>query len=218
MDLELPDRYFELLIDRMEQNPLLGTCSGKPYYPAKSNHEGRFAGKVVSEACADDMSVGMTKFYRVECFLEIGGFVKEVMWDGIDCHRCRMLGWQAMSWNDPELRFLHLRPMGSSHKGILTGRLRHGYGQYYMGTTFTYILASSLYRMTRPPRLVGGMAMLIGFVKSALQRLPQYDDHEFRRFLRQYQWLCLTRGRRHAMREVPRPRGEQEPHPVAART
>jgi hypothetical protein len=36
------------------------------------------------------MSVGMTKFYRVSCFKEIGGFVRQVMWDGIDCHRVRM--------------------------------------------------------------------------------------------------------------------------------
>ncbi len=77
----------------MHNNPRLGTCSGKPYFED--------GGSLVSEKCGDEMSVGMTKFYRVECFQEIGGFVREVMWDGIDCHRCRMLGWIAASWNDP---------------------------------------------------------------------------------------------------------------------
>ena len=28
------------------------------------------------EVCGDEMSVGMTKFYRVACFREIGGFVR----------------------------------------------------------------------------------------------------------------------------------------------
>ena len=85
-------------------------------------------------ATATTRRSGMTKFYRVSCFKAIGGFVREVMWDGIDCHRCRMHGWIACSWDEPDLRFVHLRPMGSSQQSIYTGRMRHGYGQYFMGT------------------------------------------------------------------------------------
>ena len=88
----------------------------------------------MSERHGDDTSLGMTKFYRVACFKAIGGFVREVMWDGIDCHRCRMKGWIACSWDEPELRFVHLRPMGSSQQSIYAGRMRHGSGQYFMGT------------------------------------------------------------------------------------
>ena len=76
------------------------------------------------------MSVGASKFYRTSCFREIGGFVREVMWDGIDCHRCRMLGWIAQSADDEALRFVHLRPMASSQQGILAGRKREGYGLF----------------------------------------------------------------------------------------
>ena len=132
----------------------------------------------------------------------IGGFVREVMWDGIDCHRCRMLGWIACSWDDPELRFTHLRPMGSSHKSILTGRMRHGYGQYFMGSSLLYMTASALFRMSRPPLLIGGAAMWWGFVRSMLQRRPRYDDAEFRRFLRRYQMNCLLRGKAAATRRL----------------
>ncbi len=31
MDLDLPARYFELLMERMESNPRVGTTSGKPH-------------------------------------------------------------------------------------------------------------------------------------------------------------------------------------------
>ena len=31
LDLELPPRHLELLMEHMEQNPRLRTCSGKPY-------------------------------------------------------------------------------------------------------------------------------------------------------------------------------------------
>jgi glycosyltransferase involved in cell wall biosynthesis len=192
LDLEIPPRYFEILIERMEAEPRLGTCSGKPYYPDP------VTGKLISEKCGDEMSVGMTKFYRSTCFQEIGGFVREVMWDGIDCHRCRMLGWIACSWDDPDIRFLHLRLMGSSQKSIWTGRMRHGFGQYFMGTSLPYMTVSALYRMTRPPIVLGGLAMLWGFVRAMLQRKPRYNDLEFRRFLRAYQWACLFQGKTRA--------------------
>jgi biofilm PGA synthesis N-glycosyltransferase PgaC len=193
LDLDIPPRYFELIMQRMEANPRLGTCSGKPYfYNARR--------KLISERCGDENSVGMIKFYRTECFRDIGGFVRYLMWDGIDGHRCRMRGWVAESVDDPGIRFVHLRPMGTSHKNWWTGRVRHGIGQYYMGTSPLYMLCSALYRMTRPPRIVGGIAMLWGYAKSALRRAERYDDPEFRAFLRSYQWRCLLHGKARATR------------------
>jgi len=192
LDLDIPPRYFELLIARMQADPALGTCSGKPYF------EDATSGKLVSEKCGDEMSVGMTKFYRTSCFRAIGGFVREVMWDGIDCHRCRMLDWVACSWDDPDLRFIHLRPMGSSQQNIMVGRQRHGFGQYFMGTDLAYMTASAFFRMAHPPYILGGAAMWWGYVHSALQRRPRYDDPAFRRHLRRYQWACLLQGKRAA--------------------
>lgn len=220
LDLDLPPRYFETLIERMEANPRIGTCSGKPYFPerdteaihnaAHPKHDlqstipdyERTYGPLISEKCGDEMSVGMTKFYRRVCFEEIGGFVREVMWDGIDCHTCRMLGWIACSWDDPELRFVHLRPMGSSHKGVLTGRMRHGFGQHFMGTSLAYMTASSVFRMTRPPYVVGGLGMWLGYVRAMAERKPRYGTSEFRDFLRDYQIACLVKGKTAATAEV----------------
>lgn len=189
LDLDLPEKYFEILISRMNENPRIGTCSGKAYFRDSNT------GELVSEKCGDEMSVGMTKFYRRSCFEEIGGFVREVMWDGIDCHRCRQLGWLALSWDEPELRFIHLRPMGSSQQGIFTGRMRHGFGQYFMGTGIVYMTASSVYRMLHPPIFIGGFAMWWGYVKSMLQRKPRFDDKELVKFIRRYQWQCLLKGK-----------------------
>jgi biofilm PGA synthesis N-glycosyltransferase PgaC len=194
LDLELPSGYFEQMMRRMEEDPRLGTCSGKPYMELN--------GSLVSEKCGDENSVGMIKFYRSECFRQIGGFVPAVMWDGIDGHRCRMLGWIAQSWEDPEIRFTHLRPMGTSDKNWWTGRVRHGAGQYFMGTSPLYMVASAIFRMTRPPILVGGIAMLWGYVRGWLTRHPQYQDKEFRRFLRRYQMSCLMRGKARATSDL----------------
>jgi biofilm PGA synthesis N-glycosyltransferase PgaC len=195
LDLELPPQYFQILMERMARNPRIGTCSGKAYFRGSN-------GKLISERCGDEMSVGMTKFYRTACFQQLGGFVREVMWDGIDCHRCRMLGWIACSWDEPELRFVHLRPMGSSQQSIWTGRKRHGFGQYFMGTSLFYMTASAAYRMSHPPLLVGGYAMWWGYVQSMLKRLPRYGDANFRRFLRRYQRSCLLHGKTRATKRL----------------
>jgi len=196
LDLDLPPRYFELLIQRMSDNPRIGTCSGKAYFKDKKR------GDLVSEKCGNEMSVGMTKFYRRSCFEEIGGFVREVMWDGIDCHKCRQLGWLAVSWDELELRFTHLRPMGSSQQGIFTGRMRHGFGQYFMGTGFVYMLASSVFRMLHPPYFLGGFAMLWGYLKSMLQRKKRFSDIELVSFIKNYQWQCLVKGKEQATEEL----------------
>lgn len=196
LDLRLPPRYFEILIDRMNKDPRIATCSGKSYIVEN--------GQLIDERHGDDTSLGMTKLYRIECFQKIGGFVREVMWDGIDCHLCRMHGWIACSWNEPDLRFVHLRQMGSSQHGIFTGRMRHGYGQYFMGTGFFYLAASAVSRLNQRPYILGSFAILWGWIKSAVLRKPRYDNLEFRRFLRRYQWRALLVGKKRAIAEFAR--------------
>ena len=196
LDLDVPPGYFEGLMRRMEANPRIGTCSGKPYM--------ELGGRLVPETCGDEHSVGMTKFYRVDAFQQIGGFVRELMWDGIDGHRCRMLGWIAVSWDDEDLRFVHLRPMGTSHKNWWTGRVRHGFGQYYMGTAPEYLLASVAFRLVRPPVVVGSLAILWGYFRSMATGAPRYPNPDFIKFVRAYQRRCLIYGKRRATEQVTR--------------
>jgi hypothetical protein len=175
----------------MNADPRIATSSGKSYIEDR--------GRLVFERHGDDVSLGMTKFYRISAFEAIGGFVPEVMWDGIDCHRCRMKGWIACSWDDPELRFVHLRPMGTSQKNVYAGRIRHGYGQYFMGTGLFYMIASTISRLNQKPYVLGSLAMLWGWLSSALCRKPRYADIEFRSFLRAYHRRVLIQGKRKAV-------------------
>jgi glycosyltransferase involved in cell wall biosynthesis len=196
LDLRLPPRYFEILMRRMEENPRIATCSGKAYIED--------SGRLLNERHGDETSLGMTKFYRVSCFQAIGGFVREVNWDGIDCHRCRMKGWIACSWDEPDLRFVHLRRMSSSQQGIYVGRMRNGYGQYFMGTGFLFMMASAISRINQKPYVLGSLAMLWGWVISALLGKPRYEDAEFRAFLRRYQRRALLVGKKSAIEEIDR--------------
>ena len=58
LDLDLPPRYFERVMERMESDPRIGTASGKPWFRGTEGEE-------IDEMCGDENSVGMIKFYRV---------------------------------------------------------------------------------------------------------------------------------------------------------
>jgi len=199
VDLILPPRYFERLLAEMARDERLGSVSGKPYFPI----DGDFS-NLKSERIGDDVSAGMTKFYRSAFLEDIGGLVKGLIWDGIDCYRGRMLGWRSESIDDPDLRFIHLRPMGSSDRGILTGRRRLGEGYWFMGAAPSFVFASSIYRIAHRPALLGSFATIQGYASAWLKRAPRYEDGEFRRYLRHYHRAMLTRGRKRATRLLDR--------------
>ena len=196
LDLDLPAGYFEGLIEKMEADPRLGSCSGKTWYTEKGT------GRKISEKIGDEMSIGASKFYRVTCFNQIGGFVREVMWDGLDCHKSRQLGWKTGSFRDDHLAFEHLRPMGSSQQNIYAGRRRHGFGQYFMGSDPLYFTATAIKKMAHPPYVLGGLATLQGFIGAWMRGDAQYDDPELRAFIRAYQRAALFKGKARAVSEI----------------
>lgn len=200
LDLDLPPTYFAGLMDRMEKDPRVGSCSGKTYYIDRD-------GRRISEKISDEMSIGASKFMRVDCFHQIGGFVREVMWDGIDCHKARMLGWKVGSWSDDELAFEHLRPMGSSQQNIFAGRRRHGFGQYYMGSDPIYFLATAIKKMAHPPYIFGGLATLQGYFGAWLRGDKQHGDTELRQFIRAYQREVLFKGKARTVARIEAERG-----------
>lgn len=189
LDLQLPPDYFKCILERMENDPCLGNFSGKAYLREAD-------GSLVSERLGDENAVGASKFYRVEAFKAIGGFVRQVSWDGIDGHMCRMKGWIACSEDRPELRFIHLRPMGSSQQNIWVGRLRWGFGKYYMGSALYYVAAVAVYRMFTKPYLIGGWGIFWGYLKSMFSNAPRFGDATFRRFLRGFELRSLFFGKR----------------------
>lgn len=192
LDLDLPPGYFEGLMQEMEADPRLGTCSGKAYY-----FDGN--GQRVWERMGDEMSVGASKFYRMACFNDIGGFVREVMWDGLDCHMVRWHGWRAKAFSRDELAFEHLRPMGSSQTNIHVGRRRHGAGQWFMGSDPLYFAATAVYKMAHPPFVTGGLASLQGFFGAWLRGDKQFEDAEIRAYIKRYQRRALLRGKSRAV-------------------
>jgi glycosyltransferase involved in cell wall biosynthesis len=184
VDLEFSPRYFERILDYFDQDPRLAGASGKVY--RRDGH------RLIEEFMIDEMVAGQFKLYRRDAFERIGGFVRALMWDGIDFHRARMEGYRTASLEDPELRIVHLRLMGSSDSTVYRGRLRWGHGQWFMGSAFPYVLASGVFRMRETPRGVGGLLVIAGYLMAALRRESRYEDPAFRRELRRWQYHRLA--------------------------
>lgn len=182
-DLEFGPRYLERLLERFALDPQLAAASGKVFR--------REGGALVEEFMIDQMVAGQFKLYRRSAFERIGGFVRELMWDGIDFHRARMLGYRTASFADADLRILHLRQMGSSDRSVYVGRLRWGAGQWFMGSAFPYVIASGLFRTREKPYVIGGLLIVIGYIAAALRGAARYEDPEFRRALRAWQYERL---------------------------
>ncbi len=185
VDLEFSPRYLARLLEEFARDPKLAAASGKVFRP-----EGD---RLVPEFMIDEMVAGQFKFYRRAVLEEIGGFVRGLMWDGIDFHRARMAGYRTASIDDPELNLLHLRLMGSSDRSVYRGRLRWGEGQYFMGSWFPYVLASGAFRMREKPYGIGGLLIPIGYLLAALRGRPRYEDAAFRGELRRWQRERLAR-------------------------
>ena len=179
VDLEFAPTYLESILAKFEADPDLAAASGKVFRPEGEGF--------VEEFMIDEMVAGQFKLYRREAFERIGGFVAEVMWDGIDFHRARIEGYRTASFPDDELRIIHLRLMGSSDRSIYVGRLRWGRGQWFMGSSFLYVVASGIFRAREKPYAIGGLLIIAGYIGAALRGAPRYDDSEFRRNLQGWQ-------------------------------
>ncbi|MEZ6233643.1 MAG: glycosyltransferase family 2 protein [Phycisphaerales bacterium] len=187
-DLELPPTYFQRCLDEFDRDPCLGNFSGKVYLRDDD-------GALTPERMGDENAIGAAKLYRTTCFNDIAGFVRHVGWDGIDGHMCRLKGWVARSADEPDLRIIHRRLMGSSHISVAHGRRRWGLAKWFMGSSLPYMLAVAAYRTLERPYILGGLWILQGYLSAMLARKPRLDTPGFRAHLRRYEWRSLLRGK-----------------------
>jgi GT2 family glycosyltransferase len=194
-DIEIGPDYFSTLVAYFEKDPYLGSASGKHFIEETDG--------LVEERTSDEMVAGMVNFYRRECFEAIGGFVRQVHWDGIAYHQARIAGWRTRSIRNPKLNIIHKRQMGSSHRGIWHGRMRWGRGQYFMGTHPFYILPMGCYRMLEKPFIIGGLGIIAGYFKAMKESMPRFEARGFRTSLHAWQFEKLKMGRR--LERIPDP-------------
>jgi cellulose synthase/poly-beta-1,6-N-acetylglucosamine synthase-like glycosyltransferase len=132
---------------------------------------------------------GAVRAYRRECLLEVLPLEDGMGWDGIDELKAQSRGWSTRVLTD--LTFRHHRPVGA-RDGSGWRRLAEGRGAHYMGYRASYLVVRSLYQSRRDPR---ALAMIVGYVESAVRRRPVLDDPRAVRHLREKQRLRSLRAR-----------------------
>jgi glycosyltransferase involved in cell wall biosynthesis len=162
-DLDLPEDYFEKLIARFREDDRLGIASG---IHLEKNGRGWIRGRDPRYH-----AVGASKMLRSECYRQIGGFVLRPGWDALDEIRAWAMGWKTCHFDD--LPFYHLKPEGAA-TGYLTTNLRYGETDYVIGSGGPFFLLKAIHRMiVGKPILLGGLALVAGFLKAFLLRKPK---------------------------------------------
>jgi poly-beta-1,6-N-acetyl-D-glucosamine synthase len=179
-DLRLPPDYFERLLSAMAARPRWGIASG--VYSEWSARSGSGTWQVV--ALPDYHAAGASKVVQRRCYAEIGGFVARKGWDTVDEIRAGLLGWHT--GHLPDLVFEHLKPEGQAMGSLATHRF-HGEIYYQTGGGWLFLLIKVAHRMlVGRPLLLGGLAMLWGYVLPALwqrERLVTAEEARYYRML-----------------------------------
>jgi hypothetical protein len=178
-DLDLPRDYFESLLARFKRDPRLGIASG--VYLEGGPHRWSAIGMPAYHAA------GASKVMRAECFAEIGGFVRERGWDTVDEVRAQVKGWKTTHF--PDIQFRHLKPEGSGIGKLRTNAM-HGDVYFLTGGGILFLLLKVAHRMVSgAPPLLGGLAMLYGYLRSRVsgraRLVNRIEARHYRRLLNQ---------------------------------
>ena len=171
-DIELPADYYERLLAKLRDDPLLGIAGG--VLAERSAGVWKLRRKPLEHVR------GALKLYSRECFEAIGGVHEMLGWDCIDEVLARMHGYRTRSF--PDLFALHHRPAGSA-QGRLRGHLRLGRCMYIEGYPPVWVTARSAKVAMSPPFIGSGFAYLVGYLHAAVRRVPRFESDGYRRQL-----------------------------------
>jgi len=144
---------------------------------------------------------GAAKFYRRRCYDDVHPLPPLLNHDMVDEVKARNRGWRTASFESAEGDPLHMRAE-ATHDGVLRGLRRRGAAEYVSGGHPLLVLYVGLQRVGRPPRVVGTLHYVAGWLIAAARRIPRFDA-ELRELRRREQ---LRRVRERAAEQVGRTR------------
>ncbi|HTV42209.1 MAG TPA: glycosyltransferase family 2 protein [Candidatus Sulfotelmatobacter sp.] len=182
-DISFGPDHFEFLLQKLSADPQLGVA-GTAY--REENWDS------TTDSFEGETSVhGACQLFRRSCFRQIGGYVPSPSGgvDWIAVTTARMLGWKTR--NFPERRFYHHRRMGTAGRGAIGAKFDYGMKDYYLGGSPLWELFRVIYRLGKPPYILGGIALLFGYTWAALNRVKRPVSPELIRFHRREQMQKL---------------------------
>jgi glycosyltransferase involved in cell wall biosynthesis len=182
-DVTLDEDHFEFLMGKFSEDLLLGVAGTIFREPGYNSATDSFEGQ--------NYVSGQCQMFRRECFEELGGYFPSKVGgiDWIAVTSARMIGWKTRSFRDKS--FFHNRILGTADRGILASNFAYGKKDYYLGGHPMWQLFRCAYRTVKRPYLLGGMALLAGYVAASLGRTERPVSDELMRFHRGEQMVKL---------------------------
>jgi poly-beta-1,6-N-acetyl-D-glucosamine synthase len=184
-DISFDSEYFAFLLGRLAEDQTLGLV-GTPFQEGSAPvYDYRFVSiEHVSGAC---------QLFRRECFEDIGGYapVKNGGIDYIAVVSARMKGWRTRTFTDKVC--LHHREMGTAQRGFLRAKFKLGAKDYALGNHPAWELFRTIYQMSKRPLIVGGVALLSGYLWALLRGVERPISSEMLAFTRREQMKRLKK-------------------------
>ncbi len=160
-DITFEPDYVEFLLTKFADDWRLGVA-GTPFVEGAESYDYRFTSRHhVSGAC---------QLFRRDCFEDIGGY-QAIQGGGIDwvaVTTARMKGWKTRTFTERVCR--HHRAMGTASSGKLGAWYNLGKQDYYLGGHLLWQVFRSCLQMRSKPYVLGGVALLAGFIWGVVTR------------------------------------------------
>lgn len=183
-DVSFGPRHFEYLLGQMAENPALGVA-GAPFREGSFQYDYRFSNI--------ENVWGGCQLFRRKCFEDIGGYtpLKGGCIDHVAVLSARLHGWETRTFTGSVC--LHHRQMGTAQNGGIKARFKLGVKDYSVGNHPLWQLARTFYQITKPPLIVGGLALGWGYGWSLMKREKPVVPQELVVFVRQEQMHRLQK-------------------------
>lgn len=181
-DLSFGDDYFSSLFNKFEASAELGIAGG-----TVCQLEG---GRTIVDSPGDPQFHvrGATKVYRRACWDAIQPLAAGPGWDTIDEVKANAAGWSTRTF--PDVLLVQHKPTGGAD-GQWRNAFKNGRANYLSGYHPLFMVAKCCKRSLHKPIVIGGTALLLGFLSGYVQRMPRMLDAQSMRYLRGQQMRRL---------------------------
>jgi biofilm PGA synthesis N-glycosyltransferase PgaC len=182
-DISFDHDFMEFLLGKLLTNPRLGVAGTIFKEEGYSSETDSFEGH--------RHVAGQCQLFRRACWNEIGGYIPHRA-GGIDWMAvitARMKGWETESFR--EKSFFHHRQLGTAERSVVASAFAYGQKDYYLGGHPLWEACRVGYRMTKPPFIVSGAALGLGYLSTLVRRAPRPVSSELMAFHRKEQMTKL---------------------------
>jgi glycosyltransferase involved in cell wall biosynthesis len=172
-DVTFDAHYFDFLLHKFAENPRLGVA-GTPFREGSFQYDYRFT--------SIEHVSGQIQLFRRECFEDIGGYLP-IKTGGVDLVAvitARMKGWQTRTFL--EKTYEHRRKMSSAKHSTLGIAFDGGRTDYTHGCYVVWEVFRSIYQLTCPPIILGGICCLAGYLWAMVTRAEKVVSNDFIQF------------------------------------